>query len=63
VAEAEGIAQSMQIINERLTTQYLQHEAIEAQKAMVGSPNHTTIYIPVGPLGVPVVQTADVGHQ
>lgn len=62
VAEAEGIAQSMQIINERLTTRYIQHEAIEAQKAMVGSPNHTTIYVPVGPLGVPVVQTAEAGH-
>lgn len=62
VAEAEGIAESMQIINERLTSQYIQHEAIEAQKAMVGSPNHTTIYVPVGPLGVPVVQTAEGGH-
>jgi len=57
VAEAEGIAQSMQIINERLTSQYIQHEAIEAQKAMVGSPNHTTIYIPVGAMGVPLVET------
>jgi hypothetical protein len=50
----------MQIINERLTMQYIQHEAIEAQKAMVGSPNHTTIYVPVGPLGVPIVQNAEV---
>jgi len=57
VVEAEGIAQSMQIINERLTQNYLQHEAIEAQKAMVGSPNHTTIYIPVGAMGVPLVET------
>jgi regulator of protease activity HflC (stomatin/prohibitin superfamily) len=57
VAEAEGIAESMQIINERLSAQYLQHEAIEAQKAMVGSPNHTTIYIPVGAMGVPLVET------
>ena len=56
VVEAEGIAQSMQIINERLTQNYLQHEAIEAQKAMVGSPNHTTIYIPVGAMGVPMVE-------
>jgi len=46
VVEAEGIAQSMQIINERLTQNYLQHEAIEAQKAMVGSPNHTTSTFP-----------------
>lgn len=57
IVQAEGIAKAMQIINERLTPQYLQHEAIEAQKAMVGSPNHTTIYIPVGPMGVPLVGT------
>ncbi len=59
VIEAEGIAQSMEIINTKLTSAYLQHEAIEAQKAMVGSPNHTTVYIPVGPMGVPVVGTFD----
>ena len=59
VVEAEGIAQSMQIINERLTQNYLQHEAIEAQKAMVGSPNHTTIYIPVGAMGVPLVENVN----
>lgn len=53
--EANGIASAMDIINKKLTAAYLQHEAIEAQKAMVGSPNHTTIYIPVGPMGVPLV--------
>lgn len=63
VVEAEGIAKSMQIINERLTAAYLQHEAIEAQKAMVGSPNHTTIYIPVGAMGVPVVDLVDKGKK
>lgn len=57
VVEANGIAESMRIINESLTAQYLQHEAIESQKLMVNSPNHTTIYIPVGPMGVPVVET------
>lgn len=57
VVEARGIAEAMEIINVRLTGAYLQHEAIEAQKAMVGSPNHTTIYIPVGPNGVPLVGT------
>ena len=33
IIQAEGIARSMEIINTRLTSQYLQHEAIEAQKA------------------------------
>ena len=63
IVKAEGIARSMEIINTRLTSQYLQHEAIEAQKAMVGSPNHTTIYIPVGPMGVPLVGTFDAQRQ
>ena len=63
VVQAEGIARAMEIISERLTTQYLQHEAIEAQKAMVNSPNHTTIYIPVGPMGVPLVGTLDTAQS
>jgi regulator of protease activity HflC (stomatin/prohibitin superfamily) len=55
IIEAEGIAEATQIISQRLTSAYLQYEAIKAQKEMVSSPNHTTIYIPVGPMGVPVV--------
>jgi regulator of protease activity HflC (stomatin/prohibitin superfamily) len=61
IVEAEGIAQATQIIQQRLTPLYIQHEAIEAQKAMVSSPNHTTIYIPVGPMGVPLVSTVKPG--
>lgn len=55
--EARGIAKAMEIINGKLTPMYLQHEAVEAQKMMVGSPNHTTIYIPVGTNGVPLTGT------
>ena len=61
VVQAEGIAKAMAIINERLSAQYLQHDAIEAQKAMVGSSNHTAIYLPVGPMGVPLVGTLENG--
>lgn len=56
-AEAVGIANAMQVINGKLTPMYLQHEAIEAQKAMAGSPNHSVIYIPSGTNGVPLVGT------
>jgi len=63
IVEAEGIAQATQIIQQRLTPLYIQHEAIEAQKAMVNSPNHTTIYIPVGPMGVPLVGTVKHGES
>lgn len=61
IVEAEGIAKSMEIIQAKLTNQYLQHEAIEAQKMMVGSPNHTTVYLPVGPMGVPIVGNMNLG--
>ncbi|KKT80848.1 MAG: hypothetical protein A3B99_05310 [Candidatus Yanofskybacteria bacterium RIFCSPHIGHO2_02_FULL_44_12b] len=60
VIQAQGIAQAMAIIQQQLTGQYLQHEAIEAQKLMVNSPNNTVVYIPVGPMGVPIVGTMDV---
>jgi len=55
--QAQGIANAMQIIRGQLSALYIQHEAIEAQKLMVGSPNHTVVYIPVGPMGVPITGT------
>jgi len=59
VEEAKGIRDSQQLINATLTDQYLQHEAIEAQKTMASSPNHTQIYIPVGNNGIPLVKTIE----
>ena len=59
IEEATGIAAAQKLINATLTDQYLQHEAIEAQKTMAGSPNHTQIYIPVGNNGIPLVKTVD----
>jgi regulator of protease activity HflC (stomatin/prohibitin superfamily) len=55
IIEAEGIAEATQIISQRLTSPYLQYEAIKAQRDTINSPNHTIIYIPVGPMGVPIV--------
>jgi regulator of protease activity HflC (stomatin/prohibitin superfamily) len=55
--QAQGIANAMSIIRGQLTGMYIQHEAIEAQKLMVNSPNHTVVYIPVGPMGVPLTGT------
>ena len=55
--QAQGIANAMQIIRGQLSAMYIQHEAIEAQKSMVNSPNHTVVYIPVGSMGVPVTGT------
>ena len=53
------IANAMQIIRGQLSSMYIQHEAIEAQKQMVNSQNHTVVYIPVGPMGVPITGTFD----
>jgi regulator of protease activity HflC (stomatin/prohibitin superfamily) len=55
VEEAKGIAEAQKIINATLTPNYLQHEAIQAQLSMAESPNHTTVYIPVGTNGIPLV--------
>jgi regulator of protease activity HflC (stomatin/prohibitin superfamily) len=52
--QAQGIANAMEIIRGQLSGMYIQHEAIEAQTLMVNSPNHTVVYIPVGPMGVPL---------
>lgn len=58
IEEAKGIAEAQRIINSTLTTNYLQHEAIQAQLAMSQSPNHTTVYIPSGENGIPIIKTA-----
>jgi regulator of protease activity HflC (stomatin/prohibitin superfamily) len=55
--QAQGIANAMDIIRGQLNPLYVQHEAIEAQKAMVNSQNHTVVYVPVGPMGVPITGT------
>jgi regulator of protease activity HflC (stomatin/prohibitin superfamily) len=55
--QAQGIANAMGIIRGQLSAMYIQHEAIEAQKVMVNSPNNTVVYIPVGPMGVPLTAT------
>jgi hypothetical protein len=57
IEEARGIAKSQEIINKTLTQNYLQHEAIQAQMAMANSENHTTVYIPSGTNGIPLVKT------
>nr|WP_320049872.1 SPFH domain-containing protein [uncultured Desulfuromonas sp.] len=58
IEEAKGIAEAQKIINTTLTTNYLQHEAINAQLKMADSPNHTTVYIPVGTNGIPLIKDA-----
>ncbi|WP_281212264.1 SPFH domain-containing protein [Shewanella insulae] len=58
IEEAKGIAKAQKIINETLTPNYLQHEAINAQLKMADSPNHTTVYIPVGTNGIPLIKGA-----
>ena len=63
IIEAQGIAQATEIISQRLTANYLQYEAIKAQRDTINSPNHTTVYIPVGPMGVPLVGNLNLGQR
>ena len=63
VIEAEGIAKAQEIINKTLSQAYLQHEAIQAQMRMADSPNHTTVYIPSGDNGLPMVRVLDDGKS
>lgn len=57
IEEAKGIAEAQKIINATLTENYLQHEAIQAQLKMASSPNNTTVYIPAGTNGIPLIKT------
>ncbi|ACJ28072.1 Band 7 protein [Shewanella piezotolerans WP3] len=59
IEEAKGIAEAQKIINTTLTANYLQHEAINAQRHMADSPNHTTVYIPVGTNGIPLIKQSN----
>lgn len=57
VVEAEGIAQSQDIIQQKLTPLYIQYLAIQAYKELANSPNTTYIMMPTSPegAGMPVI--------
>ena len=59
IAEAEGIAKAMEVVQQKLTPLCLSTKPSRPRRRWSGSPNHTTIYIPVGPMGIPVVQTLE----
>jgi hypothetical protein len=55
--EAVGIRRAQDVISSTLTSQYLQYEAIQAQRAVATSGrNNTLVYLPSGTSGVPLVQ-------
>lgn len=56
IEEAHGIAEAQRIIDSSLTDNYLRYLAIEAQREMAQSPNHTAVYLPIGPSGIPLVK-------
>lgn len=57
VIKAVGIRKAQDHIAATLTPYYLQWEAIQAQLEMAHSTNHTLIWAPSGPNGVPLVST------
>lgn len=58
VERAKGVAESTNIISGELQKNeaYLQYLAVQAQMKMANSPNHTTIYIPSGINGIPLIK-------
>jgi len=59
VERAKGVAESTEIISGQLqgNEAYLQYLAIQAQTKMADSPNHSTIYIPSGYNGIPIIKS------
>jgi regulator of protease activity HflC (stomatin/prohibitin superfamily) len=51
IVESKGIAEAQRIINKTLTTNYLQHEAIQTYGKLAGSPNTTFVLMPTNPNG------------
>jgi regulator of protease activity HflC (stomatin/prohibitin superfamily) len=63
VVEAKGRSEAQRLLGATLTPMYLQHEAIEAQAKGAGSPTRTTVYVPIGPSGVPLIDTPTVAPK
>lgn len=62
VERAKGVAKANEIIGTSLNNggyKYMQYLAIEAQKEMAASPNHTTVYIPSGENGIPLIKAIE----
>ena len=61
VERAKGVAESTNIISQELeqNENYLQYLAIQAQMKMAQSENHTTVYIPSGYNGIPLIKDID----
>ena len=63
VERAKGIAESMKVISGQLkdNTEYLQYWAIQAQiKMATDGKNHSTVYIPSGANGIPLIKMVDI---
>ncbi len=59
VERAKGAAEAMAIIKEGIDSAYLEYLAIQAQTKMADSPNHTTVYIPSGEQGIPLIREVE----
>jgi hypothetical protein len=58
---AQQPGRHQQIFSERLTGSHLQHEAIKSQRETVSSPDHTTVYIFRGAMGVRLAGDVNLG--
>jgi regulator of protease activity HflC (stomatin/prohibitin superfamily) len=55
VVEARGQSEAQRLLGATLTPMFLQHEAIGAQAKGASSAAHTTVYVPIGAGGVPLI--------
>lgn len=55
VIQAQGQAEAQRLVSGTLTAMFLQHEAIQAEAKGAGSPSRTTVYVPVGTGGIPLL--------
>jgi len=62
IVNAESLAQSQEIIQQKLTPMYIQFEAIQMMRTLAGSPNTTFVFVPMSQnSGIPSV--LDVGKM
>lgn len=56
--ESIGLKRAQDEIRKTLTPLYVQHEYVQALEDVAHSPSNTIEFIPVGPNGIPIVETA-----
>lgn len=57
--QAQGQSDAQKIIDQGLTTKYLQYKSLEVQEKLTQSPNSTFYFVPTGKDGIPIIVDTD----